>query len=72
MQAVKGLEREEAAHAEAPAQLAAYQTDFIDLRDSVILRYYSLTIFSRFTLAKSTCLVHHNQLLMTKFKEFCV
>ena len=29
--------------------------------------YYSFKIFSRFWLAKSTRLIHHNQLLMTKF-----
>ena len=30
-------------------------------------RYYSFKIFFRFWLAKSTRLIHHNQLLMTKF-----
>ena len=29
------------------------------------LYYYSFKIFSRFSLAKSTRLIHHNQLLMT-------
>ena len=29
--------------------------------------YYSFKIFPGFWLAKSTCLIHHNQLLMTKF-----
>jgi len=29
--------------------------------------YYSFKIFPRFWLAKSTRLIHHNQLLMTKF-----
>ena len=29
--------------------------------------YYSFKIFARFWLAKSTRLIHHNQLLMTKF-----
>ena len=29
--------------------------------------YYSLKIFPRFWLAKSTRIIHHNQLLMTKF-----
>ena len=31
------------------------------------LDYYSSKIFSRFWLAKSTRIIHHNQLLMTKF-----
>ena len=31
------------------------------------LYYYSFKIFSRFSLAKSTRLIRHNQLLMTKF-----
>ena len=31
------------------------------------LFYYSFKIFLRFRLAKSTRLIHHNQLLMTKF-----
>ena len=29
--------------------------------------YYSFKIFPQFWLAKSTCIIHHNQLLMTKF-----
>ena len=29
--------------------------------------YYSFKIFPRFWLAKSTLIIHHNQLLMTKF-----
>ena len=29
--------------------------------------YYSFKIFPRFRLAKSTRIIHHNQLLMTKF-----
>ena len=29
--------------------------------------YYSFKIFPQFWMAKSTCLIHHNQLLMTKF-----
>ena len=29
--------------------------------------YYSFKIFSQFWLAKSTCVIHHNKLLMTKF-----
>ena len=28
--------------------------------------YYSFKLFSQFSLAKSTCIIHHNQLLMTK------
>ena len=31
------------------------------------LHYYSFKIFPWFGLAKSTCIIHHNQLLMTKF-----
>ena len=31
------------------------------------MHYYSFKIFFRFWLAKSTLLIHHNQLLMTKF-----
>ena len=31
--------------------------------------YYSFKIFPRFWLAKSTRLIHHNQLLMTKFER---
>ena len=31
--------------------------------------YYSFKIFPRFWLAKSTCIIHHNQLLMTKFER---
>ena len=34
---------------------------------SVNLNYYSLKIFPRFWLAKSTRIIHHNQLLITKF-----
>ena len=34
---------------------------------SLNIYYYSFKIFPRFWLAKSTCLIHHNQLLMTKF-----
>ena len=35
--------------------------------------YYSFKIFPRFWLAKSTCKIHHNQLLMTKFgKILCL
>ena len=34
---------------------------------SVNLNYYSLKIFPRFWLAKSTRIIHHNHLLMTKF-----
>ena len=33
----------------------------------LINTYYSFKIFSQFWLAKSTCIIHHNQLLMTKF-----
>ena len=29
--------------------------------------YYSLKVFPRFRLAKSTIIIHHNHLLMTKF-----
>ena len=38
------------------------QIEFINL-----YYYYSFKIFSRFSLAKSTRLIRHNQLLMTKF-----
>ena len=34
---------------------------------SLNLTYYAFKIFSRFCLAKSTRLIHHNQLLMTTF-----
>ena len=35
--------------------------------------YYSFKIFPQFWLAKSTCIIHHNQLLMTKFgKILCL
>ena len=35
--------------------------------------YYSLKIIPQFSLAKSTCIIHHNQLLMTKFgRIFCL
>ena len=34
---------------------------------SIIANYYSFKIFPQFWLAKSTRLIHHNQLLMTKF-----
>ena len=34
---------------------------------TIITCYYSFKIFPRFWLAKSTRLIHHNQLLMTKF-----
>ena len=33
----------------------------------LIKHYHSFKIFPRFWLAKSTCLIHRNQLLMTKF-----
>ena len=33
----------------------------------LINTYYSFKIFPQFRLAKSTCIIHHNQLLMTKF-----
>ena len=32
-----------------------------------LLHYYSFKLFLQFWLAKSTCIIHHNQLLMTKF-----
>ena len=31
--------------------------------------YYSFKIFPSFWLAKSTCIIHHNQLQMTKFRR---
>ena len=35
--------------------------------------YYSFKIFPQFWLAKSTRIIHHNQLLMTKFgRIFCL
>ena len=34
---------------------------------NIKLNYYSFKIFPRFWLAKSTRIIHHNQLLMTKF-----
>ena len=33
----------------------------------IVLFYYSFKIFTRFWLAKSTRIIHHNQLLMTNF-----
>ena len=39
----------------------------ISLIASVKLHYYSFKIFPQFLLAKSTRIIHHNQLLMTKF-----
>ena len=39
----------------------------ISLIASVKLHYYSFIIFPQFLLAKSTRIIHHNQLLMTKF-----
>ena len=33
---------------------------------------YSFKIFLQFWLARSTCIIHHNQLLMTNLEEFCV
>ena len=33
----------------------------------LINTYYSFKIFPQFRLAKSTCIIHHNQLRMTKF-----
>ena len=39
----------------------------ISLIASVKLNYYSFKIFPQFWLAKSTRIIHHNQLLMTKF-----
>ena len=39
----------------------------ISLIASVKLHYCSFKIFPQFWLAKSTCIIHHNQLLMTKF-----
>ena len=38
--------------------------------DYLLTIYYSFKIFSRFWLAKSPRLIHHNQLLMTKFGRF--
>ena len=39
----------------------------------IINYYYSLKIFPRFWLAKGTRIIHHNQLLMTKFgKILCL
>ena len=34
---------------------------------SIIANYYSFKIFLRFWLVKTTCKIHHNQLLFTKF-----
>ena len=34
---------------------------------SDIWHYYSFKIFSHFWLVKTTCIIHHNQLLFTKF-----
>ena len=41
----------------------------ISLIASVKLHYYSFKIFPQFLLAKSTRIIHHNQLLMTKFER---
>ena len=38
-----------------------------DFGATVFIYYYSFKIIPRFCLAKSTSLIHHNQLLMTKF-----
>ena len=35
--------------------------------DKMIDIYYSFKIFPQLLLAKGTCIIHHNQLLMTKF-----
>ena len=39
----------------------------ISLIASIKLHYYSFKIFPQFLLAKNTRIIHHNQLLMTKF-----
>ena len=39
------------------------------VRECIKIDYYSFKIFPRFWLAKSTRLIHHNQLLMTKFER---
>ena len=44
-----------------------YMVHSLKLLSCFILHYYSFKIFPRFWLAKSTCIIHHNQLLMTKF-----
>ena len=38
-----------------------------DLFSSVNCSYYSFKIFPQFRLAKSTRIIHHNQLLITRF-----
>ena len=40
---------------------------FVAKKGKIKHHYYSFKIFPRFWLAKSTRLIHHNQLLMTKF-----
>ena len=39
----------------------------LSLADLVNILYYSFKIFPQFWLAKSTRVIHHNQLMMTKF-----
>ena len=36
-----------------------------------IAYYYSFKIFPHFWLAKTTCIIHHNQLLWPNLEEFC-
>ena len=43
-----------------------YPDEFVHIR-YICQNYYSFKIFPLFLLAKSTRLIHHNQLLMTKF-----
>ena len=37
----------------------------------LFIYYYSFKIFSHFWLAKIPSIIHHNQLLLAKFEEFC-
>ena len=58
-----------------PRPSASVDNTLLDLQNSsyptrphsIIVNYYSFKIFSRFWLVKTTCIIHHNQVLFTKF-----
>ena len=60
-----------------PRPSASVENPLLDLQNSsypiqphsITANYYSFKIFSRFWLVKTTCIIHHNQLLFTKFGE---
>ena len=49
-----------------PENKHTQKTRYAYISEYLTLHYYSVKIFPRFWLAKSTCIIHHNQLPMTK------